>query len=133
MKAVVLAWDSARHGAADPDSGGNLILHEFAHQLDFENRGIDGVPVLATHGDYVAWGRIMSAEFDALRRAQAAETPTLLDTYGATNPAEFFAVCTEAFFEKPSALKSRHPALYEELRRFFRQDPVAYAAELAPD
>lgn len=133
MKAVVLAWDSARHGAADPDSGGNLILHEFAHQLDFENREVDGVPALNTPGEYVAWGRIMSAEFEALRDAQAAEVPTLLDTYGATNPAEFFAVCTEAFFERPKALRARHPALYAELRRFFRQDPVAYSAERAPD
>lgn len=132
MKALVLAWDSARHGAADPGSGANLILHEFAHQLDFENREVDGVPALDTRGEYVAWARIMSAEFEALRRAQAAETPTLLDTYGATNPAEFFAVCTEAFFERPKALRSRHPALYAELRRFFRQDPVAYSAELAP-
>jgi Mlc titration factor MtfA (ptsG expression regulator) len=106
MKALVLAWDSARHGAADPGSGANLILHEFAHQLDFENREVDGVPALDTRGEYVAWARIMSAEFEALRRAQDAETPTLLDTYGATNPAEFFAVCTEAFFERPRALRA---------------------------
>ena len=133
MKALVLAWDSARHGAADPGGGSNLILHEFAHQLDFENREVDGVPALDTHGEYVAWGRIMRAEFDALRRAQDANAPTLLDTYGATSPAEFFAVCTEAFFERPKALRSRHPALYAELRRFFRQDPAAYSGELAPD
>lgn len=133
MKALVLAWDSARHGAADPGSGANLILHEFAHQLDFENREVDGVPALDTRGEYVAWGRIMSAEFEALRRAQDAEMPTLLDTYGATNPAEFFAVCTEAFFERPRALRSRHPALYAELRKFFRQDPASYSGELAPD
>ena len=132
MKALVLAWDSARHGAADPGSGANLILHEFAHQLDFENREVDGVPALDTRGEYVAWARIMSAEFEALRRALYAETPTLLDTYGATNPAEFFAVCTEAFFERPKALRSRHPALYAELRKFFRQDPAAYSSELAP-
>lgn len=132
MKALVLAWDSARHGAADPRSGANLILHEFAHQLDFENREVDGVPALDTRGEYVAWARIMSAEFEALRRAQDADTPTLLDTYGATNPAEFFAVCTEAFFERPLALRARHPALYAELRKFFRQDPAAYSGELAP-
>lgn len=131
MKALVLAWDSARHGAADPASGANLILHEFAHQLDFENREVDGVPALDTRGEYVAWARIMSAEFEALRRAQDAESPTLLDTYGATNPAEFFAVCTEAFFERPRALRATHPALYAELQRFFRQDPAAYSAELA--
>ena len=132
MRALVLAWDSARHGAADPTSGANLILHEFAHQLDFENRVVDGVPVLETHGEYVAWARIMSAEFEALRQAQDAEAPTLLDTYGATNPAEFFAVCTEAFFERPRALREKHPALYSELSRFFRQDPAAFPAELAP-
>src|SRR5687768_14722076 len=61
MNALVLAWDSARHGAADPASGANLILHEFAHQLDFENREVDGVPALDTRGEYVAWARIMSA------------------------------------------------------------------------
>jgi len=133
MRALVLAWDSARHGAADPGSGTNLILHEFAHQLDFENREVDGVPALDSHGEYVVWGRIMSAEFEALKRAQDSATPTLLDTYGALNPAEFFAVCTEAFFERPIALRSRHPALYSELRKFFRQDPAAYSAELAPD
>ena len=132
MRAMVLAWDSARHGAADPTTGANLILHEFAHQLDFENRVVDGVPVLETHGEYVAWARIMSAEFEALRQAQDAEAPTLLDTYGATNPAEFFAVCTEAFFERPRALRKKHPALYSELSRFFRQDPAAFPGELAP-
>ncbi len=133
MSALVLAWDSARHGAADPGSGENLILHEFAHQLDFENREVDGTPALDTHGEYVAWARIMSVEFEALRDAHDAETPTLLDGYGATNPAEFFAVCTEAFFERPRALRSTHPALYAELRRFFRQDPAAYSGEFADD
>ncbi|CAN5637923.1 zinc-dependent peptidase [soil metagenome] len=131
MSALVLAWDSARHGAADPGSGTNLILHEFAHQLDFENREVDGTPALETHGEYVAWARIMSAEFEALRHAHDTDVPTLLDTYGATNPAEFFAVCTEAFFGRPRELRSRHPALYAELQRFFRQDPAAYPAELA--
>lgn len=133
MSALVLAWDSARHGAADPDSGGNLILHEFAHQLDFENQEVDGTPVLDTHGEYVAWARIMSAEFRTLRDAQEAELPTLLDGYGATNPAEFFAVTTEAFFGQPRALRRTHPALYAELERFYRQDPAAYSAEPATD
>jgi len=133
MSALVLAWDSARHGAADPGSGENLILHEFAHQLDFENREIDGTPALDTHGEYVAWARIMSIEFETLRNAHDAEMPTLLDGYGATNPAEFFAVCTEAFFERPRALRSTHPALYAELQRFFRQDPATYSGELAAD
>jgi hypothetical protein len=73
----------------------------------------------------------MSREFEALRHASRMGAPTLLDTYGATNPAEFFAVITEAFFERPRALKARHPALYAELQRFFQQDPVTWSAEAA--
>ena len=71
----------------------------------------------------------MKTEFASLRAADETGIPTLLDTYGATNPAEFFAVSTEAFFERPCALRSRHPKLYAELQRYFRQDPVEYSAE----
>jgi Mlc titration factor MtfA (ptsG expression regulator) len=131
LSALVLAWDAVRHGAAEPDDGQNLVLHEFAHQLDFENQSSDGTPALATTGDYRAWARVMSAEFNALRRASYAGEPTLLDEYGATNPAEFFAVITEAFFERPRALKHRHPQLYAQLQRFYRQDPTTYSVEPA--
>lgn len=129
LRAMVLAWDAARQGAADPSDGKNLVLHEFAHQLDFENYAADGTPVLDTRSAYITWGRVMSAEFDKLRHAEYTGTPTLLDTYGATNPAEFFAVATEAFFEQPSALKTRHPALFRELAEFFQQDPTTYSLE----
>ena len=71
----------------------------------------------------------MSKEFAALQSADEAGTPTVLDTYGATNPAEFFAVVTEAFFERPRALRARHPELYAEFARFFHQDPSRYSAE----
>jgi Mlc titration factor MtfA (ptsG expression regulator) len=71
----------------------------------------------------------MSAEFNELRRAEAVGAPTLLDGYGATNPTEFFAVATEAFFERPRALRSRHPELYTELQKFYRQDPVSFSSE----
>jgi MtfA peptidase len=131
LRALVLAWDAARHGALDPSDGENLVLHEFAHQLDFENRGADGTPALATRAEYLTWARVMSGEFEALRHATRMGAETLLDTYGATNPAEFFAVITEAFFERPRALKARHPALYAELQRFFRQDPATWSAEPA--
>jgi MtfA peptidase len=131
LRALVLAWDAARHGALDPSDGENLVLHEFAHQLDFENRGADGTPALATRAEYLAWARVMSAEFEALRHASRTGASTLLDSYGATNPAEFFAVITEAFFERPRALRARHAALYAELERFFRQDPATWSAEPA--
>src|ERR1700682_3266355 len=131
LGAMVLAWDSAKRGAADPSDGRNLVLHEFAHQLDFEDFQTDGAPALATRAEYLAWARVMSKEFEALRAADEAGTPTVLDTYGAKAPAEFFAVVTEAFFERPRALRARHPELYAELARFFRQDPTPYSAELA--
>ena len=129
LRALVLAWDAARNGAAAPTDGENLILHEFAHQLDFENQRSDGTPALDTRGDYLAWARVMSAEFDALRDATDSGVPTLLDSYGATDPAEFFAVITEVFFERPRALRRLHPALFAQLQRFYRQDPTIYSAE----
>ena len=124
MGSLVLAWDEAKRGGRDPADGTNLILHEFAHQLDFEDSETDGVPVLAGRREYLSWARIMSREFEKLRAAEDENKPTVLDTYGSTNPAEFFAVATEAFFERPAALRARHPDLYGELARFFHQEPL---------
>jgi len=129
LGSLVLAWDDAKSGAAHPSDGRNLVLHEFAHQVDYEDFRTDGAPALTTRAEYLAWARVMSKEFAALQSADEAGTPTVLDTYGATNPAEFFAVVTEAFFERPRALRARHPELYAELARFFRQDPSRYSAE----
>ena len=124
LRSLVLSWDAVRLGGANPSNGQNLVLHEFAHQLDFEDYGTDGAPALATRDDYLAWARVMKKEFEALRAAAEAGRPTLLDIYGATNPAEFFAIVTEAFFELPRALRERHPELYAALGQFFRQDPA---------
>jgi len=129
LRALVLAWDAVRHGATAPMDGENLVLHEFAHQLDFENQRTDGTPALGSRGDYLAWARVMSAEYEALRDAAYSGVPTLLDSYGATDPAEFFAVITEVFFERPRALRKLHPALFDQLQRFYRQDPTSYSAE----
>jgi Mlc titration factor MtfA (ptsG expression regulator) len=131
LGAIVLAWDAANRGALHPSDGQNVVLHEFAHQLDFEDYSTDGAPALATRAEYLAWARVMSSEYEALRAADEAGTPTVLDTYGATNPAEFFAVVTEAFFERPHALRTRHPELYAELGKFFCQDPARHFAEPA--
>ena len=129
LGALVLAWDAVKSGAADPSDGKNVVLHEFAHQLDYENHAEDGAPALETRDQQVSWQEVMRAEFASLRTADETGIPTLLDTYGASNPAEFFAVSTEAFFERPCALRARHPKLYAELRRYFQQDPVEYSAE----
>src|SRR5207302_9478902 len=94
LGSMVVAWDVAKHGAADPADGTNLVLHEFAHQLDFEDNASDGAPALATRAEYLAWARVMSREFKALCEADREGTPTVLDRYGATNPVEFFAVAT---------------------------------------
>jgi Mlc titration factor MtfA (ptsG expression regulator) len=131
LRTLVLAWDAAKRGAAHPADGENVVLHEFAHQLDFENYDTDGAPALATRAEYLAWTRVMTSEFEALRAADEIGMPTVLDAYGATNPAEFFAVATEAFFERPRALQVKHPKLYDALARFYFQDPVSYSAEVA--
>ena len=128
LGALVLAWDAARQGALEPTDGENLVLHEFAHQLDFEDSATNGTPALNSRAEYLAWGRVMNAEFEALRDAEEAGRPTLIDPYGATDPAEFFAVVTEAFFERPHSLRRRHPALYERLAAFYQQDPSAFVA-----
>jgi MtfA peptidase len=129
MGSLVLSWGAVKHGAADPADGKNVVLHEFAHQLDFENDASDGVPGLVTREQQLAWAEVMTSEYASLRAAGESGIPALLDTYGATNPAEFFAVSVEAFFERPRALRSQHPKLYAELRTYFQQDPVEFSAE----
>jgi Mlc titration factor MtfA (ptsG expression regulator) len=126
--AVVLSWNSARRGAADPRDGQNVILHEFAHQLDQEDGAADGTPELEQWAYYAPWARVLSEHYLVLRKAKNRGGKTVLDKYGATNEAEFFAVATEAFFEKPTLLQARHPELYEELARYFGQDTAANAA-----
>ncbi|HEX7478871.1 MAG TPA: M90 family metallopeptidase [Polyangiales bacterium] len=124
---VVLAWDSVLSGAADIHDGHNVVLHEFAHQLDQESGAGDGVPVLPRRSMYLAWARVLGLDFDELVRDVQHNHRTLIDQYGATNPAEFFAVVTETFFQKPRQLRSKHPELYLQLQSFYQQDPAALA------
>ena len=126
LSALVLAWDSTLHGAREMGDGDNVVLHEFAHQLDFEQGDVNGTPALESNQRYASWARVLGAEYDALRRASDEGRPSVLDDYGAENPAEFFAVATEAFFERPIALRAKHVALYEELRAFYQQDPASW-------
>ncbi|HEX6573553.1 MAG TPA: M90 family metallopeptidase [Gemmatimonadaceae bacterium] len=130
LRALVIAWDAVLYGARDPADGHNVVFHEFAHQLDFENRSADGIPDLNTRADYHSWSTIMSQEFARLRESIPYQYDGLIDIYGAQNPTEFFAVATETFFERPRALKQKHPELYTVLSNFFRQEPVTYSAEV---
>ncbi|WP_206613432.1 zinc-dependent peptidase [Parahaliea mediterranea] len=126
---VVLAWDSVKRGCADFEDGQNVVLHEFAHQLDQEGGGADGAPLLATRAAYGVWSRVLGREFEELQRAVEQGHPTLIDSYGATNPAEFFAVITELFYERPAAMQSTHPELFATLMDYFRVDPRNWRAD----
>jgi len=105
------------------------VGHQFAHQLDFEDASSDGAPALATRAEYLTWARVMQREFEELREAQESGGESVLDTFGAAHPAEFFAVATEAFFERPRALRAKNRQLYDQLAAFFHQDPITYTAE----
>jgi len=121
---IVLSWDDVRRGAADIHDGQNVVFHEFAHQLD-SNASRDSTPVLRNRSHYIAWARVLQEDYEKLRHNVSLNRRTFLSKYGATNPAEFFAVATEYFFEKPKELRKLHPDLYRELKSFYQQDPAA--------
>ncbi|MBI4721251.1 MAG: zinc-dependent peptidase [Chitinivibrionia bacterium] len=125
---VVLSWNDVQYDADEPRDGLNVTLHEFAHQIDEESGDADGTPVLEDRGRYETWARVMKEAYEQLRRDAQRKRPTVLDEYGAEDPAEFFAVATECFFEKPAELKRARPELYAELKGFYRQDPAEYFA-----
>lgn len=122
--AVVLSWDDVKAGISDPADGENVVLHEFAHQLDEETGESNGVPLLSSPEDYAEWARVMTREFDEFVEKVDRNRRVLLDHYAAEDPAEFFAVATEFFFERPNALRTRHPDLYRQFTAFYKQDPA---------
>ncbi len=123
MGTVVLSWDSVAHGAGNVFDASNVTLHEFAHQLDHEDGSTDGAPALANRDAYRSWARVFQENYDNFLQQTEAGEKTVLDAYGATNPPEFFAVATEAFFEKPQQLHRHKPELYTELMNYYRLDP----------
>ena len=123
---VVLSWDDVKHDAADIYDGQNVVFHEFAHQIDSSSGRGDSSAVLKDTSNYIAWARVLQKDYERLRIAAEQNHPAFLNKYGATDPAEFFAVSTEFFFEKPKELKQIHPDLYNELARFYQQDPAGF-------
>jgi len=121
---VLLSWDDVLAGAADPQDGNNVVLHEFAHQLDQESGPANGAPWLGGRERRARWAKVMNAEFAQLQQRLAHGEPGLIGSYGASDPAEFFAVTTEVFFERPAELAHAHPVLYRELQQFYRADPL---------
>jgi len=119
---VILSWDDVEHGIENFHDGNNVVLHEFAHQLDSESGSTNGAPRLIKNS-YQSWAKTLSSEFETLVQAREHHLKSVMDYYGSTNPAEFFAVCTETFFEKPEQLSTTHPELFEELKTYYCVDP----------
>ncbi|MBN1126043.1 MAG: zinc-dependent peptidase [Sedimentisphaerales bacterium] len=123
---VVLAWDNVAGGARNIQDGHNVVLHELAHQLDQEDGSADGAPILNNRSSYRSWARVLGHEYEQLRDKSRSRRRSVLNSYGATNPAEFFAVATETFFEKSRQMQKRHPQLYEELKDYYHLDPAQW-------
>ena len=123
---VVLAWDSVKGGTSNIYDARNVVIHEFAHQLDQEDGAADGAPILERRSRYITWAKVLSEEYETLQRKKKKRRRSVLNKYGATNPAEFFAVATETFFEKPKQMKKKHQELYDELRNYYRLDPAKW-------
>lgn len=125
---VILSWPDVLVDARGEGHGHNLVLHEFAHQLDMLNGGsADGMPPMASTAQYQRWTALMENEYQSLLQEVAAGRRTLLDPYATKNKAEFFAVATEVFFEMPQAMQRGHAELYDLFREFYRQDPALRA------
>jgi Mlc titration factor MtfA (ptsG expression regulator) len=121
---VILAWDAVLEGAAAPDEGRNVVIHEFAHQLDQETGVANGAPFLGRRERYARWAAVLTTEFQRLRERVARGEAGLIDAYGASEPAEFFAVISEAFFGRSPEFAAEHPALHRELVAYYGTDPL---------
>lgn len=122
---VMIVWDAARAQARHPERGHNVVYHEFAHKIDMADGSADGTPRLHDAEQYERWVRVCSREFERVRAAaEAGRHHGVLDDYAGVNPAEFFAVATEAFFDVPVTLRRDRSELYKVLSEFYRQDPA---------
>lgn len=121
---VILVWDTVLCNARHPEFGHNVVYHEFAHKLDMLDGQANGTPPLESVQQRERWVEVCSREFLRLRSLSDKGHSTFLDSYGAVNEAEFFAVITEQFFDQPVDLKRHHPDLYAVLSDFYKQDPA---------
>jgi hypothetical protein len=126
---VLITWDDVVQSVRHPGRGHNVVHHEFAHKLDMRDGYADGIPAIVSRAQRSRFDAVTAAEF---HRLEDGETAHVLDPYGATNRAEFFAVATEAFFERPGPLREGLPGLYAVLRDFYRQDPARRAGVTRP-
>ena len=117
---VVLSWDATAN-----DAGMNVVIHEFAHKLDMLNGAADGLPPLHAAMDRAAWARAFEEAYQGFCDAVERGKETWLDPYAAEHASEFFAVISEAFFEDPVETRRRYPDVYDQLKLFYRQDPLS--------
>jgi len=122
---VILSWSDTKQGAAVVNDGRNVVIHEFAHQLDQETGTANGAPFLR-HQAKQCWSEVLSKEYELLVAQSRRGEASLLDKYGASNPAEFFAVASEVFFEQPQEMKGRHSHLYQQLQGFYHVNPAIW-------
>jgi Mlc titration factor MtfA (ptsG expression regulator) len=129
---IMVVWSSASREAANPSWGRDVVLHEFSHKLDMLDGTMDGTPPIAEAVQRARWVEVCSAEYQAVRDG----SDGWLRSYAGTNPGEFYAVATEAFFTMPVAMEADKPALYDVLRGYYRQDPadrIRSALRMRPD
>jgi Mlc titration factor MtfA (ptsG expression regulator) len=129
LGSLVLSWRDIVEDRGAPDTDLNVVLHEFAHQLDAERGDMNGQPPIADADLRREWTATMLEAYEDLVRHVDAGRNTALDPYGAEDPSEFFAVATETFFQRPRALQAVYPRVYALLSRYFHQDPVNWPGE----
>jgi Mlc titration factor MtfA (ptsG expression regulator) len=122
---VVLVWDAVLRGTRHATDGHNVVYHEFAHILDMRDGAADGTPILPNRERYRQWVQVCEQAFFQLRNDADKGRKSLLDHYGAVDEAEFFAVATEIFFDRPLRMQKEMPALYQVLAGYYRQDTAA--------
>jgi Mlc titration factor MtfA (ptsG expression regulator) len=120
---LVLSWCDVLEGNRLPGDGHNLVFHEFAHQLDQQTGQTNGTPALASREQYTHWAKVFQRAYSHLKSHVAYQMPHVIHSYGATNEAEFFAVVTETFIEKPYELKSYDPELFSLLCQYYQFNP----------
>ncbi|OWK43795.1 zinc-dependent peptidase [Fimbriiglobus ruber] len=126
---VILSWDETLEESRKPDDGFNVVVHEFAHQLDFLDDAINGTPPLDDPALAARWRTVMTAAFEAHRRLLEQGEESFFTEHAAENETEFFADATEAFFCRPADLKADHPDVYDLLAGYYRVQPLAWFPE----
>ena len=126
---VIVSWDDTIEGMVDSHDGKNVVIHEFAHLLDHETGSSNGAPYLNRNQSYEVWSQVLSAAYERLQHKLQNRQGSFINYYGASSPAEFFAVISEIFFEQPELLKKHEPALYLQLGEYYDVDPVNWGVK----